>query len=58
MTDLEQVPTQELAAELVRRGVMPQCRCHRWYTYLGRYDQDGYTIRCGGCLRAIWRCTC
>ncbi len=27
-------------------------------TYIGRWDRDGYTIRCRGCLRAIDKCTC
>lgn len=39
-------------------AVMPRCRCGKWGTYLGNYDQNGYTIRCSGCLRAIWECRC
>lgn len=35
-----------------------RCRCGKWKTYLGSYDKDGYTIRCSGCLRAIWKCGC
>ncbi|MGW1057606.1 hypothetical protein [Micromonospora rubida] len=50
--------TEELAAELTRRGALPRCRCQRWRTYLGTYDRDGYTLRCHGCLRATARCTC
>jgi hypothetical protein len=38
--------------------VMPRCKCGKWATYLGNYDEDGYTIRCKGCLRAIWKCRC
>ncbi len=37
---------------------LPRCRCRKWRTYLGHYDVDGYTLRCCGCLRAIWRCYC
>lgn len=40
------------------KGLNPCCRCKRWQTYMGVYDQDGYTLRCYGCLRAIARCTC
>lgn len=36
----------------------PRCPCGRWNTYLGTYDQDGYTWRCRGCLRAITKCEC
>jgi hypothetical protein len=50
--------TEELVAELQRRGRIPACRCQRWKTYLGRYDQDGYTWRCRGCLRAVEKCEC
>ncbi|WP_282686315.1 MULTISPECIES: hypothetical protein [unclassified Streptomyces] len=42
----------------VLHTVMPRCRCGKWQTYMGAWDSDGYTIRCHGCLRAIWRCTC
>ena len=38
--------------------VMPRCRCGKWGTYLGNYDANGLTIRCSGCLRAIWECRC
>lgn len=48
---------QELADELKRRGYAPKCSCG-WQTYLGPYDQDGFTWRCHGCLRAIERCQC
>lgn len=58
MADLTTATTEELVAELTRRGAMPRCRCQRWKTYLGAYDRDGYTLRCGGCRRAIARCTC
>jgi len=34
------------------------CVCGRWKAYKGRYDADGYVIRCYGCLLACWRCTC
>lgn len=64
MADGESRQVQALAA---RRGrpvthpalvVMPRCKCGKWATYLGNYDEDGYTIRCKGCLRAIWKCRC
>jgi len=41
-----------------REPQMPRCHCGKWTAYLGYYDRDGYTFRCHGCLRAIWRCTC
>lgn len=56
--DLSRCTTGELVAELTRREVLPRCRCGRWQTYLGAWDQDGYALRCYGCLRAIARCTC
>lgn len=55
---LADASTEELVAELTRRGAMPRCRCGKWRTYVGAYDHDGYTLRCSGCLRAIARCTC
>jgi len=58
MTDLSNVSTNELVAELAHRGNLPRCRCQRWQTYVGAYDRDGYTLRCRGCLRAIAKCTC
>lgn len=58
MADLDDVTTEELAAEMVRRGALPRCGCGRWGTYMGTYDSDGYTLRCYGCVRAIARCTC
>lgn len=48
----------DLLAELERRGRVPRCPCRRWRVYLGRWDRDGYTWRCRGCLLAIGRCTC
>ncbi len=50
--------TDELVAELSRRGALPNCPCGRWTTYIGTYDADGNTLRCHGCLRAIARCWC
>lgn len=58
MADLSHATNAELVAELSRRGAVPRCRCGRWQTYVGIYDEDGYTLRCHGCLRAIARCTC
>jgi hypothetical protein len=58
MSDLTGHTTEELAAELTRRGALPACPCGKWSTYVGVYDADGYTVRCHGCLRAIARCTC
>lgn len=57
MSDLTAVPTDDLVAELNRRGTLA-CPCGRWKTYMGAYDADGYTLRCAGCLRAITKCTC
>jgi hypothetical protein len=54
----ESLTTDELVAELQRRGDMPRCRCGRWQTYVGIYDSDGRTLRCRGCLRAIAKCWC
>jgi hypothetical protein len=39
-------------------GTMPRCGCGKWSAYLGRYDADGHTLRCNGCMRAIAKCTC
>ncbi|WP_320069867.1 hypothetical protein [Micromonospora sp. RTGN7] len=50
--------TEELAAELARRGALPRCPCRMWKTYMGVYDHDGYILRCHGCLKATTRCTC
>jgi hypothetical protein len=58
MTDLRDVPVEDLVDELTRRGSLPRCSCGRWGTYLGNYDADGYTLRCRGCLRAIGKCRC
>lgn len=59
MTRLSDATDEELLAELNRRGaIRPECSCRHWGTYLDTYDQDGYTWRCHGCLRAIARCTC
>ena len=44
--NLELVDTRTLVDELTRRGAMPRCGCGKWRTYLGAYDQDGYTLRC------------
>ena len=52
------ISTDEIIAELSRRGALPPCRCHKWATYMGSYDADGYTLRCHGCLKAVGRCTC
>jgi hypothetical protein len=55
------MPEDSAAAEEAERRVaeaMPACRCGRWQTFVGHYDADGRTVRCHGCLRAIWNCTC
>lgn len=57
-TDLTGVDTAALAAELSRRGALPRCRCGKWQTYVGAWDEDGCTIRCRGCLMAIGKCRC
>lgn len=58
MADLRNATDSELAAELTRRGALPRCPCGRWQTYIGIWDQDGKTVRCRGCLRAIAKCRC
>jgi hypothetical protein len=58
MTTLMDATDAELVAEMARRGRVPRCRCQRWQTYLGAYDQDGYTWRCRGCLCSIAKCRC
>lgn len=55
---MNDIPTEELLAELTRRKVLPPCRCGKWATYIGTYDADGYTLRCHGCLKAIAKCSC
>lgn len=53
------VNLSDLPPEVRQRvEALPRCRCQKWQTYLGSYDEDGYTLRCHGCLRAIERCTC
>lgn len=57
---------EELIAEVklrkLERHVQQEQWCHgcrgKWKAYLGAYDSDGYTLRCHGCLRAVWKCTC
>lgn len=56
--EIREASAEALVAELKRRGLLPHCRCNRWQTYIGAYDQDGYTFRCYGCLRTIWKCMC
>lgn len=58
MSALKSATTTELLAELANRGALPRCRCRKWGTYIGAYDEDGNTLRCHGCLRAVARCTC
>lgn len=59
MTDrLNDATDDELVKELTRRNALPRCPCGGWQTYIGSYDQDGYTLRCRGCLRATAKCTC
>jgi hypothetical protein len=58
MTTARDLSTAELVAELTRRNTFPRCPCGKWKTYVGRWDSDGNTIRCSGCLRAIGKCTC
>ena len=52
------VDTDALVKELSRRGALPRCRCGRWQTYMGRWDSDGFTLCCHGCLLAIEKCRC
>lgn len=50
---------QQLLDELARRGSLGACpTCQRWKAYVGVWDHDGRTLRCGGCLLAVGRCTC
>jgi len=58
MSDLSDVPLDELEREVQRRRGPEPCSCGKWQTYMGAYDKDGYTRRCGGCLRAVARCRC
>ena len=52
------ISTDEIIMELAQRGTLFLCRCHKWATYIGSYDADGYTLRCHGCLKAVKHCTC
>jgi hypothetical protein len=45
-------------AKLFDQATISRCRCGKWKTYFGNYDEDGFTLRCSGCLRAVHRCTC
>lgn len=56
--NLRDTTTGALVDELSRRNVLPRCSCKRWATYLGRWDADGYTLRCHGCLKAVGKCRC
>lgn len=49
---------EQLIAEMKARHLLPLCTCGKWQTYAGPYDNDGYTWRCHGCLKAIRRCAC
>lgn len=55
---LARASTAALVHELTRRNALPRCGCGKWGTYMGRYDEEGYTLRCSGCKRSIRRCTC
>lgn len=57
-TRLAEATTEELQAELLRRGALPRCRCGKWNTRIFAWDRDGYTLRCTGCLKAIDKCRC
>lgn len=58
MSDLSRASTDDLVAELTRRGDLPRCKCGKWQTYIGAWDHRGKTLRCHGCLKAIDECTC
>lgn len=58
MASLSNLTTDELVKELTSRGILPQCKCRKWQTYIGAYDEDGRTLRCHGCLKSISKCTC
>ena len=55
---VDEIPTADLQAELLRRASMPRCGCGKWQTYIGAWDADGNTIRCRGCLKAAAKCRC
>lgn len=50
---------EALAESLTRYYLSPVCpTCRKWSTYVGIWDEDGKTLRCHGCLKAVHRCTC
>lgn len=55
---LSEATDEELVRELTRRRALPRCPCGRWQIYIGVWDEDGKTLRCRGCLRAIGKCRC
>lgn len=57
MSNLAIVSTEELVAELNKRQVL-RCSCGKWPTYMGNWDQDGFALRCRGCLKIPAKCTC
>ena len=59
MTQPSDLTDDELLAEVHRWSLLGRCpNCKRWRTYIGVYDNDGRTIRCTGCRRAVARCFC
>ncbi len=61
MKDVTEMTHEELQTEVLRlrKAVPERCpTCRRWAVYTGAYDEDGYTLRCHGCLRSIGKCTC
>jgi len=60
VTDLGEVSTEDLMAEVAERQVLgrcPTCRA-KWPLYVGAWDRYGQTIRCRGCLKIPAECTC
>lgn len=55
---LSEASDEQLIAELSRRGALPRCPCGKWGTKVSAWDQDGYTLRCCGCMKSIAKCRC
>jgi hypothetical protein len=56
--DLGGFATEDLVRELTNRNALPRCRCGKWGTRISAWDEDGYTLRCAGCLKSILKCRC
>lgn len=62
MADLRHVRTQELEAELKRRGREPlpsRCwKCGRWPVTVSCYSTYTAKPHCVGCMKTVDKCTC